>query len=435
MLSTLGILRSSMFRSNMTVGRSFQQVARMFGQLQCPRCLRILPVQGTRQMSQTLTKQIKPSKPIFARFNLVNLIQRTTTQAQFSDISPQAQKIVGWWLMGCAVMCFGAVVLGGVTRLTESGLSMVDWRLIKDMRPPRNEQEWEEEFENYKKFPEYQYFSSRREVTLSDFKFIFYMEWFHRLWGRTTGLVFALPAIFFWKKGWIAQQMKKRIVIYGALIGFQGFMGWYMVKSGLKDDIDIPRVSQYRLSVHLGTAIFLYSLFLFGALGHLSKPGLLASTKQISKLRGMAHGVMTMAVVTAISGAFVAGLDAGLTYNSWPKMADKWFPDDLWANTPKWKNIFENPTTVQFIHRHLAEATIIFIGFFWWVCRKSPVPQRVKLAASCCLWMSVLQAALGISTLLMYVPTHLAATHQAGSLVLVGFGTWLAHELKRLPKI
>nr|KAG5714197.1 hypothetical protein BaRGS_018414 [Batillaria attramentaria] len=201
-------------------------------------------------------------------------------------------------------------------------------------------------------------------MTLSDFKFIYYMEWGHRMWGRAVGIGFILPALYFLRKGWISRAMKPRLAIYASLLGFQGFLGWYMVKSGLEEKPgpnDIPRVSQYRLASHLGSAFLLYTLFLWGGLTHLTKPQALPNIKQVAKLRGLAHGVMTLIFVTAVSGAFVAGLDAGLVYNSWPKMADKWVPDDLGSFDPKWKNIFENPTTVQFNHRHLAESTVALI--------------------------------------------------------------------------
>ncbi|KAL3865180.1 hypothetical protein ACJMK2_006797 [Sinanodonta woodiana] len=373
---------------------------------------------------------------------IVQQFRPTTTSAvNVGTLSPEiplkAQKIIGKWLLGCAGMCFGAVVLGGITRLTESGLSMVDWRLLKDMKPPQNEQEWEEEFKRYQQFPEYKYMSSHKEITLSDFKFIYYMEYGHRMWGRAVGLVFLLPALYFLKKGWISKAMKPRLAIYTAFIGFQGFMGWYMVKSGLQEQTqssNIPRVSQYRLAVHLGSAFFLYALFLWGGLSHLLTPLKVPDTKQITLLRRFCHPLMTMIFVTAFSGAFVAGLDAGLTYNSWPKMADKWIPDDLLAYTPTWTNFFENPTTVQFIHRHLAESTVLVIAGFWWMARKAPLPPRTRLAVNSLLGMAFLQATLGITTLLAHVPTHLAATHQSGSLVLLSLAVWVAHELRRLPK-
>ncbi|RUS76320.1 hypothetical protein EGW08_015908 [Elysia chlorotica] len=365
-------------------------------------------------------------------------LRKAATVSNSLEISAQAQKIVGTWLVGCAGMCFGAVILGGVTRLTESGLSMVDWKLVKDMKPPGSEAEWIEEFERYKQFPEYQQMSNEKEMTLSDFKFIFYMEWAHRMWGRTTGMVFLLPALYFLRKGWVSKALKPRLAAFAGLLGFQGFLGWYMVKSGLEEKPgpnDVARVSQYRLAAHLGSAFILYTLFLWQGLTHLLTPIQMPNVKSVNRLRGLAHGVMTAVFVTALSGAFVAGLDAGLTYNSYPKMADKWIPDDLWAFSPKWKNIFENPTTVQFNHRHLAESTVVLIGGFWWMAKKAPMHPRARLAVNLLLGMAFGQATLGITTLLTYVPTPVAAVHQSGSLVLLSFAVWVAHELRRLPKL
>ncbi|XP_076104618.1 heme A synthase COX15-like [Mytilus galloprovincialis] len=369
---------------------------------------------------------------------LIQPLRQTTTISKTNpEIPLRAQKIVGGWLIGCAGMCFGAVILGGVTRLTESGLSMVDWRLLKDMKPPQNLQEWEEEFEKYKQFPEYKYVNAQHEMSLSDFKFIFYMEYGHRMWGRLIGLAFLLPGAYFLKKGWISKGMKPRMLALTALLGFQGFLGWYMVKSGLEEkqkETDIPRVSQYRLASHLGSAFILYSLFLWSGFTHFLPYNKIEFTKEMRRIKGMAHGMKALIFITAISGAFVAGLDAGLTYNSWPKMADRWIPTDMWNIDPKWKNIFENPTFVQFNHRHLAESTVLLIAGFWWMCRKAPLPPRARMAVNALLAMSIIQASLGITTLLTYVPTPVAATHQSGSLVLLSIAVWLTHELRRIPK-
>ncbi|XP_046552668.1 cytochrome c oxidase assembly protein COX15 homolog [Haliotis rubra] len=435
MFSGFCLMRSGLTASAVSLaGRGFRHVVQ--NQIHCPRCQKV--VQGTRQFS--VMKNLRQPKPVSGILRFLQPVRKTTSTAAgkvVKELPPHAEKIVGGWLIGCAGMVVGAVILGGVTRLTESGLSMVDWRLLKDMKPPGSQQEWEEEFKRYKQFPEYKYVSSQKEMTLSDFKFIYYMEYAHRMWGRGVGLVFALPALYFLKKGWITKAMRPRLAIYASFIGFQGFLGWYMVKSGLEEQKSpdgVPRVSQYRLAAHLGSALFLYTLFLYGGLMHLSKPQRMPNTRQMTRLRVLTHGVLTMVLVTALSGAFVAGLDAGLTYNSWPKMADKWIPDDLVTIAPKWKNMFENPTTVQFNHRHLAESTVLAITGFWWVARKAPLSPRARTALNCLLGMAFIQASLGITTLLLYVPTHLAATHQSGSVTLLSFATWLAHEIKRMPK-
>ncbi|XP_059176667.1 cytochrome c oxidase assembly protein COX15 homolog isoform X2 [Physella acuta] len=394
-LRNLTLLRSadSHFISNIT------QKATCFN---CHREMRGAAIKTIRAFHQIQVGCVSRLK-LSPKTGLLAVLRRSATAVPPTAVSEKSQKIVGTWLLGCAGMCFGAVVLGGVTRLTESGLSMVDWRLIKDMKPPRTEAEWQEEFEKYKQFPEYKYMTKEKEMTLSDFKFIFYMEWGHRMWGRTTGVFFLLPALYFLRKGWISKALKPRLAAYAGLLGFQGFLGWYMVKSGLEDKpnpSDIPRVSHYRLAAHLGSAFVLYTLFMWQGLSHLLKPIQLPDVRSIAKIRGIAHGVMTAVFVTAMSGAFVAGLDAGLTYNSYPKMADRWIPDDMWAITPKWRNVFENPTFVQFNHRHLAELTVVFITGFWYMARKAPLHPRARLAVNCLLGMAFIQATLGITTLL-----------------------------------
>ena len=348
-------------------------------------------------------------------------------------------RAIGWWLLGCSGMVVGAVLLGGVTRLTESGLSMVDWNLIKGMRPPRSEEEWNAMFERYKQFPEYQLI--HQDFTLSDFKRIFYMEYTHRMWGRSVGLAFYIPAAVFWYKGWFSGAMKKRSVFWGSLILAQGLLGWWMVKSGLrkidKDDTNtVPRVSQYRLAAHLGLALFLYTLLFYNALKKLlpETAATVTLTKQVRRLKQSSHSLLVLTFLTALSGALVAGLDAGLVYNSFPKMADKWIPEDMLVMKPRVKNIFENATTTQFNHRILGTTVLGMVAFVWSVARPIGLPPRVRLAVNCLAGMAVLQVTLGITTLLTYVPTYLAATHQMGSVSLLSITVWLMQEIKRVVK-
>lgn len=357
-----------------------------------------------------------------------------------ASVSPFATKVVGWWLLGCGGMVFGAVVLGGVTRLTESGLSMVTWKLFGE-KLPVTELEWEEEFEKYKQYPEFKI--KNKDITLEQFKWIWWMEYGHRMWGRAIGAAFLIPAAIFWARGLFKPGMKKRIIGFGTLIALQGLMGWYMVRSGLEDrfhgESDVPRVSQYRLAAHLSLAFILYTLLLWSALDHLLPAQKLAGavTSSARKFRWLTHTCKGMVFLTAVSGAFVAGLDAGLVYNSYPKMADKWIPDDIMAFSPKARNITENPTTVQFNHRMLGTATLALISGMWLLSRKLKLPPRAHTAATAVAIMGWTQVILGITTLLMYVPTTLAASHQSGSLVLLSLAVWLTHELKyvkRLPK-
>uniref|UniRef100_A0A665V1U2 Cytochrome c oxidase assembly protein COX15 homolog n=1 Tax=Echeneis naucrates TaxID=173247 RepID=A0A665V1U2_ECHNA len=344
-------------------------------------------------------------------------------------------RIVGRWLLGCSGLVVGAVVLGGVTRLTESGLSMVDWHLVREMKPPQSQAEWEAEFSKYQQFPEFKIMN--HDMTLSEFKFIFYMEWGHRMWGRLVGLAYILPTVYFWRKGYFNRSMKGKVLGLCGFVFFQGLLGWYMVKSGLEEkpeSHDIPRVSQYRLSAHLGSALLLYCASLWTGLTMLLPEHKIAETRHLMQLRRFAKGTGGLVFLTALSGAFVAGLDAGLVYNSFPKMGDRWIPDDLWAFSPTLKNLFENPTTVQFDHRILAISSLTAITGLYLFSRRMVLPRRAKVAISLLAAMAYGQVALGISTLLLYVPTPLAATHQSGSVALLSLAIWVLAELRKMPK-
>lgn len=356
----------------------------------------------------------------------------------FATNNVRAQKIVGLWLLGCSGMVFGAVVLGGVTRLTESGLSMVTWKLLGEKLPTSSE-EWESEFNRYKEFPEFKMKNS--SMTLEEFKWIWWMEYAHRTWGRCIGAFFLLPASFFWFKGWFPPPMKKRVMAFAVLIAAQGLMGWYMVKSGLEEErfqsqSEVVRVSQYRLASHLALAFVLYTGFLWSALDHLipaHKPATLASGARAFRM--LAHSCKGLAFLTAISGAFVAGLDAGLVYNSFPKMGDEWVPKEILSLVPTISNFTENPVTVQFDHRVLGTATLCLISALWLLSRKRQLPHRAYTATNALATMAWLQVGLGITTLLCYVPVSIAALHQSGSLILLSFAVWLTHELKYVKRI
>uniref|UniRef100_A0A8B9NKT9 Cytochrome c oxidase assembly protein COX15 homolog n=1 Tax=Accipiter nisus TaxID=211598 RepID=A0A8B9NKT9_9AVES len=315
--------------------------------------------------------------------------RRLLQQAAPPAATPPA---VGRWLLACSGAVAGAVVLGGVTRLTESGLSMVDWHLVKEMKPPRTQQEWEAEFQKYQQFPEFKILN--HDMTLTEFKFIWYMEYSHRMWGRVVGLAYILPAAYFWQKGWLSRPMKGCVLALCGLVCFQGLLGWYMVKSGLEekpDSYDIPRVSQYRLAAHLGSALVLYSASLWTGLSLLLPRHKLPETHQLLRLRRYAHGTAALIFLTALSGAFVAGLDAGLVYNSFPKMGDHWIPDDLLAFSPVLRNIFENPTTVQFDHRILGIASVTAVTALYLFSRKIPLPRRTRMAVTSLLAVACMQ--------------------------------------------
>ncbi|GFU27022.1 cytochrome c oxidase assembly protein COX15 homolog, partial [Nephila pilipes] len=232
------------------------------------------------------------------------LSRQTVSVAQSAIIaeSPKASRYVGTWLICCSGLVVGSVVLGGITRLTKSGLSMVDWHLFKEF-PPLSREAWVLEFEKYKQFPEFK--QNNPDMTLEEFKWIWHMEYGHRMWGRLVGAAFLLPSIYFWRKNWLSGPMKKRVAIFGSLILGQGLLGWYMVKSGLVDKPEpdgVARVSQYRLAAHLGMAFILYSLMLWSGLNLLLPPQKVEITKSLVKFRRFAHGTKGLIFLTAFSG-------------------------------------------------------------------------------------------------------------------------------------
>ncbi|XP_005602363.1 heme A synthase COX15 isoform X1 [Equus przewalskii] len=414
-------------------------------------CLRLLvPRAAPRAQCGCSCGISRPLRP--GQYSTVSEVALQAGRGTVSLPSKAAERVVGRWLLVCSGTVAGAVILGGVTRLTESGLSMVDWHLIKEMKPPTNQEEWEAEFQKYQQFPEFKILN--HDMTLAEFKFIWYMEYSHRMWGRLVGLVYILPAAYFWRKGWLSRAMKGRVLALCGLVCFQGLLGWYMVKSGLEekpDSHDIPRVSQYRLAAHLGSALVLYCASLWTSLSLLLPQHKLLSprfksllatywavqlpeTRQLLWLRRFAHGTAGLVFLTALSGAFVAGLDAGLVYNSFPKMGESWIPEDLFTFSPILRNVFENPTMVQFDHRILGITSVTAVTALYFLSRRIPLPRRTKVAAATLLALAYTQAGLGISTLLMYVPTPLAATHQSGSLALLTVALWLMNELRRVPK-
>lgn len=356
---------------------------------------------------------------------------------------------VGYWLIGMSGLVFGIVVLGGLTRLTESGLSITEWRPVTGSIPPLSQAEWEEEFEKYKSSPEFKLLNSN--ITLSEFKFIFYMEWSHRLVGRAIGLGIVLPAAYFILKKKTTPHVTGRILLITALIGLQGFIGWWMVESGLDNKFmeepgSHPRVSQYRLTTHLAAAFVLYSTMVFTGLDILREArwtkNPAAAIKEIGMLdnpalkrfRAFSWGLFGLVFLTALSGGFVAGLDAGLIYNTFPMMGEglippkselfdpsysKREPGSSWALF--WRNMLENPTTVQLNHRILATTTFFTIlAFHLYSHRLRPfIPKPAMRANNMVMGFVSLQVALGISTLLYCVPTWLGAAHQAGALALL----------------
>lgn len=371
-------------------------------------------------------------------------------------------RSVGYWLIGSAGLVFGIVVLGGLTRLTESGLSITEWKPVTGSIPPLNQHDWEKEFELYRASPEFKILNSN--MTLEEFKFIYFMEWTHRLWGRFIGLSFVLPAIYFIATKRTSIQTTRHLIGISLLIGLQGAIGWWMVKSGLNDKFlddnsSHPRVSQYRLATHLGAAFLLYIAMINTGVGILrdarwvSNP--VAAFKEfqvlksplVQRFRRIGVFLTIFTFCTAMSGAFVAGLDAGLIYNSFPMMGNSIVPpkselmDPLYASKADsewnlfWKNMLENPVTVQLNHRIMAVSTFCLVAatHFYALRHKRQIPKSLVKTSGIAWGLVILQASLGISTLIYVVPTPLAAAHQAGALALLT-GVLFFAKATKLPK-
>jgi len=349
-------------------------------------------------------------------------------------------RAIAWWLLAVALMVFAMVVLGGVTRLTESGLSIVDWKPLLGWLPPLSEAEWQALFERYKQFPEYA--EKNAGMDLAGFQAIFWLEYLHRLFGRIIGLAFFLPMVWFWARGRVRPGLKARLLALFVLGGMQGVLGWAMVKSGL---VDRPSVSQYRLAAHLALAVLIYGALIWTAWG-LFAGGRAPEVNAPRWLRVFAGLVFTMICLTLVAGAFVAGLDAGLIYNTFPQMGTGLVPPDLWDSELGLLNLFENRVTVQFQHRVLAIATLFAAFFFWSASRTlrfppasgAPGPLRrlapaERLACSTLMLVAGLQALLGVATLVMFVPIWLGALHQAGALLLVTAGLWVLRRFYPAP--
>lgn len=334
------------------------------------------------------------------------------------------RRLIGIWLLICCAMIFTMVVLGGVTRLTGSGLSMVDWKPVYGVLPPLSQTEWLEVFEKYKATPEYQKINIGMDV--EGFKGIFWLEYFHRIMGRLIGVVFLLPFLFFLFTGRIERILLPRLVTLFVLGGLQGLLGWYMVKSGL---VNNPHVSQYRLTAHLMLAVLIYGYMLWIAYDLITRRYEHMNVDRLKGLRKLTYLVLGMVVVTLASGGFVAGLKAGLAYNSFPLMDGRWIPEGLFTLQPWFLNLFENMATVQFDHRLLASLLFLMIVVLWLVALRYRLPPSVRMGTHLLLLAGIVQVSLGITTLVYQVPIPLAAAHQGGALVVLTVILYLAQRL------
>jgi heme a synthase len=325
-----------------------------------------------------------------------------------------ARPMVAVWLLVVAAMVAAMVMLGGATRLTHSGLSMVQWQPLLGTLPPLDAGAWQETFDRYKQFPEYQ--KLNQGMTLSEFKDIFYYEYSHRVLGRGIGLVFAVPFLWFLLTGRIERRRRNSLVGLFLLGGLQGLIGWWMVKSGL---VDQPDVSHYRLTVHLGVAFLIFGALIWVALDLLSNPDAAVAAGEAEQgLRIWAWAAVVAVFVQALSGGLVAGLDAGYVYNSFPMMNEYWLPPELGEMSPWWLNMFENVVTVQFDHRIGAYLCTLLLLALWFKARSMMLGRLARRALNLMLAALAVQLALGISTLVLVMPLSLAVLHQGGALLL-----------------
>jgi cytochrome c oxidase assembly protein subunit 15 len=328
------------------------------------------------------------------------------------DTIERNRRMVRRWLYLVVLVLFALFVVGGATRLTGSGLSITEWKPIHGVIPPLNAAEWQEEFDKYRAIPQYQQIN--RGMSLDEFKTIFWWEWAHRFLARGVGLLVALPLAFFWLTGRLESHLKPKLAGLFLLGGLQGFIGWWMVASGLSERVS---VSQYRLAVHLVMACIIFTATLAVARGlapHSAPPATLSN-------RRFAGWMVVFVLLQIYLGALVAGLHAGLTYNTWPLMDGSLWPGGLLVMDPAWLNFFENPKTVQFMHRLGAYGLLLAVVTHAWLLWRSepatPHAWRGMVLAA----LVVAQAALGIFTLLWVVPLHAALSHHIMALIVLGF--------------
>lgn len=333
------------------------------------------------------------------------------------------KKVVYWLFTGCFLI-FIMVIVGGITRLTNSGLSISDYKLITGTIPPLNEQEWTEAFELYKQYPEYQ--KLHYHFTLEDFKGIYFWEWLHRLIGRVIGIVFIIPFLYFLFTKQLTRPTIKKSLVLLALGAFQGFMGWYMVKSGL---VDIPAVSHYRLAAHLMTAFITFA-YAFWVAMDLLYPKKKAINKSFRNL--MWFGMIVL-LLQIIWGAFVAGLDAGWIHNTWPKMTGgEWIHETVFIEqNPVWNNFIEGKSGVQFVHRYLAYAVVAVILYIWYKSKDMALTLPQKRGIQWLVGLVFFQFLLGVLTLIYAVPVWLGVAHQVGAFFLLTAMTFTLHRFSR----
>lgn len=337
----------------------------------------------------------------------------------------QNKSVIYWLLSGC-VLLFIMVTVGGITRLTNSGLSMTDWHLVTDTFPPLTDEKWQAAFEEYKKFPEYQKINIHNDFQLSDYKFIYFWEWFHRFIGRIIGLVFIVPFVYFLIKKKLNSETIKKCVILLGMGAFQGFLGWFMVKSGL---IDNPDVSHFRLSLHLTFAFITFAYTLWVALDIIYP----SKNEVILPLRKLARIALVFLIIQIIYGGFVAGLNAGLIHNHWPLMSDgQLLHESVILEKDSWLlRLTEGKSGVQFVHRTMAYVVVGLILFLYFKSKKFTLSNQQQNGLNLLVVIVFLQFLLGVFTLLFSVPLWLGLTHQIMAFILLATMTFTLHRFSK----
>ena len=363
----------------------------------------------------------------------------TAAAALTAGLSPGTRRALTIWLAGGSAWVFSMVVIGGITRLTRSGLSMTDWKFTGE-KPPQTQEEWQAEFDRYKLSPEFKLVNSTMD--LDQIKFIYWIEWGHRMWGRALGLFFAVPCAIFAARGSITRPLARRVGILFLMGGSQGLVGWWMVRSGLVEPTDnkVPRVSSYRLAAHLTSAFAIYATMVWTTLSvAFPNPPVVTAgppaARAAAALYRLALPAAMLLGTTAISGAFVAGIDAGHAYNTFPDMNGQWIPEEYFDMTG-WRNAFENTAAVQLHHRVLALSTLCASLALWRYGTRMPdLPRASRLLLHTLAAGVACQVSLGVATLLTYVPVSLGSAHQAGAMTLFTIMLSLLYTVRPAPTL
>lgn len=364
-------------------------------------------------------------------------ISTATNPAASRDSAPSAatelaretrvRRRVAVWLFSVCALVFAIIVLGGVTRLTHSGLSITEWEPFIGTVPPLSDADWQAQFEKYQLTPEFKL--RNFDMTVADFKPIFWMEYAHRLLGRVIGLVYLLPLLYFFVTRQVPQGKGGWLIGLFLLGGLQGAVGWFMVASGLVDD---PRVSQYRLTLHLSLAFLIFAAAFWIALTLVRPASGGAPRRAAAAPRRLAYAVVALVAMMVLTGGFVAGIRAGLAYNTFPLMNGHLVPPEILMLDPWWANLFTNMATVQFNHRLFAWLLMLVVPTLWWLVWRRVTAPAPRLAVSLLLGWLAVQVSLGVATVLLRVPMPVAAAHQGGAVVFLALALWTAFELRRI---